>query len=179
MKKIDRREAIRRTAWIMGGTLTSTLVTAVLSGCQNHRSENGETEILSAKQLETAADVAEVILPTTNTPGAKEAGTGFFIDKMIADWMKPDERELALSGLDRLEQNGFLSLSFEEQTQAIHRLLEDNEGRAFFRLFKQVTLLGFFTSEVGATQVLQYDEIPGMYSGCEDLEYEGGKTWAT
>ena len=49
----------------------------------------------------------------------------------------------------------------------------------FFYLLKSTTLLGFFTSEVGATEVLNYDPVPGNYDGCIPLESVGGKTWAT
>jgi gluconate 2-dehydrogenase gamma chain len=179
MKKIDRREAIKRTALIMGGTISSSLVTAVLSGCQSGRSETPERKILSAQQLDVAADLAEVILPATDTPGAKDVMAEYFIDSMIADWMAPDERKITISGLNRLEEEGFLTLSFDEQARAVHTLLEQNDGRTFFRLFKQMTVMGFFTSEAGATQVLRYDEIPGIYSGCENLDDVGGRTWAT
>jgi hypothetical protein len=45
---------------------------------------------------------------------------------------------------------------------------------------KELTLLGFFTSEPGATQVLQYIAVPGSYKGCVPLAEAGnGKTWAT
>lgn len=54
----------------------------------------------------------------------------------------------------------------------------EGENRRFFRVFKQLVLLGFFTSEIGATQVLNYDEIPGIYEGCISLKEAGGKTWA-
>ena len=179
MNKIDRREAIRRTVLIMGGTLSGSIITGVLSGCKNRSKEETGTKQLSLNQLETAAHLAEVILPSTDTPGAKEANIGYFIDRMITDWMSPKERKLALQWLNHLMQNKFANLTFEKQTQEVHQLLKLKDGREFFLLFKQITLLGFFTSETGATQVLQYDEIPGIYSGCEDLKNLKSTTWAT
>jgi len=179
MEKIDRRQAIKKTVLIVGGALSSSLVTAVMSGCQIKPSGNRGLKLLSVRQMEAASDLAEVILPTTKTPGAKDAMVEHFVDLMAAEWMSSAEREITLSGLDRLNEEGFLNLTFDEQTQSVHNLLEKEEGRRFFRLFKQITLLGFFTSEIGATQVLQYDEIPGSYSGCENLEDTGGITWAT
>lgn len=51
--------------------------------------------------------------------------------------------------------------------------------KPFFLMIKELTLLGIFTSEIGTTKVLQYDEIPGGFQGCVPLESVGGKTWAT
>ncbi|MCC5908686.1 MAG: gluconate 2-dehydrogenase subunit 3 family protein [Balneolaceae bacterium] len=179
MEKIDRKEAIRRTALIMGGTLSSPLIAAVLSGCEAQRTNDWNPEILSEQQLQTTADLAEVILPSTSTPGAKDAKVELFIDSMIAEWMSPEQKEITITGLNHLISREFSGLLFEEQTQFIQDILDDEDGRNFFRLFKRMAMLGFYTSETGATQVLQYDEIPGDYYGCEDLEDLGGRTWAT
>jgi gluconate 2-dehydrogenase gamma chain len=176
---IDRREAIKRTAIIMGCTLSGGLVSAVLKGCAPNRDSDWKPSLFSQKQLQVAADLAEVILPETETPGAKSNKTERFIDSMAADWMAPEEREILLNGINRLADVGFTDLSFEDQNRAAARLISDDEGARFFRLFKQVTLLGFFTSETGATQVLNYDPVPGSYSGCISLEEAGGRTWAT
>lgn len=179
MEKIDRKEAIRRTALIMGGTLSSPLIAAVLSGCEAQRTDDWSPEILSEQQLLATADLAEVILPRTSTPGAKDARVERFIDSMIAGWMSPDQKEVTIAGLNNLVSLGFCNLSFEEQTQFVQDLLNDEDGRNFFRLFKRMATLGLFTSEIGATGILRYDEIPGDYHGCEDLEELGGRTWAT
>jgi hypothetical protein len=120
-----------------------------------------------------------VILPRTSTPGAKDAKVERFIDSMIAGWMSPGQKEMTISGLNHLISQGFTDLSFQEQTRFVQDLLYEEEGRNFFRQFKQIAVLGLFTSETGATQILQYDEIPGAYYGCEDLEELGGRTWAT
>ncbi|MFZ5999973.1 MAG: gluconate 2-dehydrogenase subunit 3 family protein, partial [Bacteroidota bacterium] len=52
------------------------------------------------------------------------------------------------------------------------------KDRPFILMTKELTVSGFFTSEVGATQVLQYAPVPGAYHGCVPLA-EVGKTWAT
>jgi len=179
MEKIDRKEAIRRTALIMGCTLSSPLIAAVLSGCEAQRMDNWSPEYLTEDQLLLAtADLAEVILPRTSTPGAKDARVERFIDSMIAGWMSPGQKEITIAGLNGLISRGFSDLSFEEQTQFVQDLLDDEDGRNFFRLFKRMAALGLFTSETGATEILRYDEIPGDYYGCEDLDELGGRTWA-
>jgi hypothetical protein len=53
-------------------------------------------------------------------------------------------------------------------------------GRPFILMTKELTLLGYFTSEPGATRVLQYRPVPGAYHACVPLKQAGkGKTWAT
>lgn len=180
MNKINRREAIKRTAAIMGCTLSGSLISAVLSGCSNTSSSDGWTpSALTQDQLQTAADLAEVILPATETPGAKDAKVERFIDRMVDEFYPPAERDLIIDSLEELSLTDFADLNVEEQNKFISQFISQDENRDFFLLFKQTTMMGFFTSEIGATQVLQYDPIPGEYWGCEDLDELGGKTWAT
>lgn len=164
----------------MGCTLSGSLISAVLSGCSSESSATDwSPSALSDKQLQATADLAEVILPATSTPGAKDANVERFIDSMIADFLSPEESEAIQKSIEQLVQQNFTNLTFEEQKDFVSQLIENDDGRDFFIQFKQMTLLGFFTSEIGATQVLQYDPIPGEYWGCESLDELGGKTWAT
>lgn len=180
MEEISRREAIKRTAAIMGCTLSGSLVSAVLSGCSNSEPSAGwAPSVLTNNQLQVAADLAEVILPATETPGAKDAKVERFIDSMVHDFFSPDESRLIQNSLEDLLQSGFTELSFEEQSEFISQFVMNEENQDFFLLFKQTAFMGFFTSEIGATEVLQYDPIPGEYLGCESLSDLGGKTWAT
>lgn len=164
----------------MGCTLNGSLISAVLSGCStNSTSKDWTPSALSDDQVNVASDLAEVILPATDTPGAKDAKIERFIDSMVDSFLPPTEKEFMQSSLQNLVQQNFSDLSFEQQGEFVSRMIEDEHGRNFFLMFKQMTLLGFFTSEIGATQVLQYDPIPGGYFGCTSLEKLGGKTWAT
>lgn len=180
MEKIDRKEAIKRTAVIMGFAVSGSFVSGVLKGCMADRSGDWEPAVLNQKQVQVVADFAEVILPRTKTPGAKDAKVDRFIDSMIAGYVSDGEREYFLDKINWMVGKEFSGLSAEGKKQFVAGLIEDERegGRTFFLSFKQMVLLGFFTSEVGATQVLSYDEIPGIYSGCEDLESVGGRTWA-
>ena len=179
MDLMNRREAIKRTAAIMGCALSGSLITAVMSGCSNDTSADWQPRALNRHQLAVTADLAEVILPRTSTPGAKDAQVERFIDSLAVDYLSPDEKNILMNGINQLVDERFANLSFEEQNVYLSKLLERPDGPAFFRLFRQFALLGFFTSETGATQVLNYDPIPGIYSGCESLEEVGGRTWAT
>jgi hypothetical protein len=71
----------------------------------------------------------------------------------------------------------------EKSTEAKKKFTEagkeytDDQGVPFFKLVKELTLLGYFTSEPGATLALDYVPVPGRYDGCIDLK-PGQKAWA-
>jgi hypothetical protein len=180
MEKMNRKEAIKRTAAIMGFAVTGSLLSAVLKGCSTDTSDGWKPSALTDRQLQAVADFAEVILPRTETPGAKDAKVERFFDSLVADFVSIEEREYLIEKIDWMVEREFSGLTAGGQHQFVSDMVEEGneEGREFFLSFKQMVMLGFFTSEIGATKVLSYDEIPGIYSGCENLQDVGGKTWA-
>lgn len=186
MEKISRRTAIQRTSTLMCGTLSSSLALGVLSGCRADMDLGWIPKVLSPEEALIAADLAERMLPETDTPGAKEAGVERFIDQMIFGYLTDEERTVFKSGLDWLKKRKFHKKTTEGQHNLLAELSEEarkhgekSEPKPFFLLAKEMILLGFFTSEIGATRVLNYDPIPGGYLGCKPLEEVGGKTWAS
>src|SRR6187200_294860 len=139
-------------------------------------------------------EIADTILPPTKTPGAKAAGVGPFIAKMVADTYDPNEQRVFVEGLAALEdesraQNGggFMASSPAQRVALLERL--DREAIEYmrrpgadarphyFRLIKELTLLGYFTSEIGCTQAMRYTEIPGRFDPC--VTYTAGeRAWA-
>jgi len=205
---MDRREAIRRTSLIVGGALSASAIAAVMSGCKSAPVDpNWTAGYLDENQISTVAEVVERIIPTTDTPGAKEAGVHQFIDAFLQDNATKEEQSMLKAGLADLDSRSrnkhskiFAKLSDDQMddilteiAQGSHASEEDiasaiaNEGEAvqglqldpkmFFSSIRQLTLLGFFTSEIGATQVLKMDAIPGHYLGCIPYE-EVGRAWA-
>ncbi|NIC07315.1 gluconate 2-dehydrogenase subunit 3 family protein [Billgrantia bachuensis] len=146
----------------------------------------------SAEDVQRLDELAETILPRTDTPGAKDAEVGAFMTVFVSACYTPEERSLFHQGLAQLDarsraayERGFLNLESEQRRDLIAEL--DREARAqveasgephYFTLMKQLTLFGFFTSEVGATEVLRYEAVPGRYDGCMPYE-EGEPAWAT
>ena len=194
---MDRREAIKRTAWIMGGAVSASAMMGVLKGCKAKPTLDWKPVFLSEDQGILVSQVAEIIIPKTDTPGAKETGVPGFIDLMVKDCYTKEEQERFMSGLQSFEEackqahgDSFNSLEPETQTtfvtsvhnEAVAAQKGDNkpEHRPFILTMKELTMLGFFTSEAGATQVLQYVAVPGAYKGCIPVSEAGnGKTWAT
>jgi len=192
---IDRREALRRAALLLGGALAAPTVAGVLAGCEASRAPDGAwaPRALTRAQAELVAAIAEHILPETDTPGARAAGVHRFIDAILAESYAPLERKHFLAGLADVDARAvracgrrFLQSAVGDQRALLEAL--DREGLAsppvplsttvpFFRTMKELTLVGYYTSEVGATRELHHAPVPGRYDGCVPLA-QVGRTWA-
>lgn len=175
---INRREAVERLSLILGGAL-STQITAGLMGQVLNQGTSVE---VTPAQKALLAELAEVIIPATDTPGAKAAGVEAFITRVIRDCYELEAQETfyaGLAGIDEasLEAHGksFTALD-EDQKAAIVKDATKND-KDFFREMKALTVTGFCTSEIGATQVLEYLPIPGKFEGDVPLQ-PGQKAWA-
>lgn len=194
---MDRREAIKRTAWLMGGVVSASAMAGVLKGCTAKPSIDWKPEYLTEDEAGIVSQVAEIIIPKTDTPGAKDVGVPSFIDNMLKECYKPEDQERFRSGLKAFNEaaekehgDPFLELDADTQlafTKKVHdeavataQTTKPEPPRPFILMTKELTMLGFFTSEPGATQVLQYEAVPGKFDGCIPLEQAGnGKTWAS
>ena len=199
---MKRRDALGRVALIMGGTLSAPTMLAFLEGCKKatETSSTGITFPFSAERKNLVSEVAEVIIPKTDTPGAKDAKVGDFVEKMLKDCYAAKDQDSFNKGIEELEKKDFLKVSPEERTKLLKELEASakkemseageekkkyteagkeytDAGVPFFRLMKELTLLGYFTSEQGATMALDYVAVPGRYDGCIDLK-AGQKAWA-
>ncbi|OLC99958.1 MAG: hypothetical protein AUI89_07775 [Gemmatimonadetes bacterium 13_1_40CM_3_65_8] len=146
----------------------------------------GTLRALDAHQNETVATIAELIIPKTDTPGAREAGVPAFIDVMLADWADDDHRQQFTAGLANVDERArglfakdFVACSEAQQTQILTdldaelaRLRDTNSdtSKNFFHDMKWLTLTGYYTSEVGATTELHYRVVPGRYEPCYPLD---------
>jgi hypothetical protein len=181
---IDRREALRRAAVLLGGALPVPTVAGVLAGCEARaaREDTWSPRVLTPEQAELVAAIAEHILPETDTPGARAVGVHRFIDAMLGESFGPDERQPILDGLAALDAAAFLRSSPREQLARLEQL--DRQAFAqpgshphFFRTLKELVVLGYYTSEIGATRELRHAPIPGRFEGCVPLA-DVGRTWA-
>ncbi|MBC7841126.1 MAG: gluconate 2-dehydrogenase subunit 3 family protein [Gemmatimonadaceae bacterium] len=105
---LTRREALVRTAALLGSALTAPTIAGVLAGCGDQRPSNVASAAQTLRAFTPAqellvAALAEVILPTTDTPGARDVGVSFFVDRMLADYHTAESREAFLAGLVRID----------------------------------------------------------------------------
>ena len=191
---IDRREAIRRVSLLLGGTALvggSSLWTA----CRSERvPESGPIGTFTAHDVDLLDEVAETMLPATKTPGAKAARVGPFMAMMVTDCY--DERDQRIFGdglralgaassrtsgksfLDATPQQRLALLeSFDREAKSYHDAKTKDDPSHWFRMVKELAMLGYFTSEIGYTQAQRYAESPGRYDPCVPYG-EGEKTWA-
>lgn len=147
----------------------------------------------SARDLVMFDEISETILPRTDTPGAKDAAVGAFMARYSAACYEPAQLRILKQGivtLDTLMRTragvDFLhaaaaqrqALLIDIDLQARKHAKEPNQSVPhYFTLMKQLTLLGFFTSEPGSTRVLRYRPIPGKYKGIVPYK-KGEASWA-
>ncbi|MCU0391004.1 MAG: gluconate 2-dehydrogenase subunit 3 family protein [Thermoflexibacter sp.] len=195
---MNRRDALMRVSTMMGGTLAAPWLTSVLSGCSNTAEEKQAIlESFTPEVKNLIAEIADTIIPTTSTPGAKEAKVQDFIADIIADCFNEKDRKDFFMGLNEFQkkcneanQKGFEQLDekqrvdfltkTEQEAKEYKEKNKDNKEAPphVFGTLKSLTLTGYFTSEAGATKALAYVHIPGKYVGCMPLE-KGQKAWAT
>ena len=185
---IDRREAIRRVTALLGGVALvggSSLVAACERAQRGVGAAGAGT--FSAHDVALLDEVAETILPETKTPGAKAAHVGAFMALMVTDTYEDREQQIFRAGMRQLEQASFMAAKPAQRLALLERLDREQQaymdGKAddapahYFRLMKELTLLGYFTSEIGCTQAQRYRETPGRFDPC--VPYTPGETaWA-
>jgi hypothetical protein len=177
---------------MMGGILSAPTIAGILKGCTAKPTIDWKPQFLSEDQGILVTQVSGIIIPKTDTPGAIEVGVPGFIDIMLKDVFPPQEREDFINGLEAFSKEAeieygsrFIELSDKDQTAFLLKNHEaafksNTKERPFIMSIKELTVAGFFTSKAGATQVLQYEAVPGAYQGCLPLSQTGnGKTWAT
>lgn len=152
-------------------------------------------------------EIADVILPRTHTPGAKDANVGEMALILVNDCYTKAEKDAFITGFHSINKlcktefgKPYLLLSSKQKQSFVTAL--DEEAKAFnqktnvfyvgstpsgndnpnlphyFTKIKQLTLFSFFTSKVGATEVLRFEAVPGKYNG--NLDYKkGDRAWAT
>lgn len=181
---MNRREVIKRTAILMGGVVSAPAIMGILKGCKAKPGVAWQPKYFTQEQAYVITEMAEIIIPKTDTAGAKDAGVPAFIEELIFEAYNEADRSKFMSSLeDFTTTSGFINLSAEEQTKVVTEahakaIEERPEERPFVMMMKELTMLGYFSSKPGATEVLRYEAVPGYYNGCMPLE-EVGRTWAT
>ena len=186
---MNRRTAITHVAAMLGGALSAPTLLAMNRWESRVPSESFQAEFsLTDNQKLIVAEVAEMIIPKTTTPGAKDVGVPAFIVMMLQDCYKTPEHKSFVAGLNNLETKQFLNLNAEQKTAVLTQVeidsaeemkvyqvqqtkMGDNEDREqmaaqakglpFWRLIKELTMLGYFTSEEGIKSSFEYVPIPG------------------
>lgn len=191
--RIDRREALKRVGYLLGGVVSAPVALGFLNGLKAEPGVNWKADFFTETQAQTVSLIADIIMPETDTPAASELGVPKFIEDMVGKvWSRPG-RDRFMEGfeffLERAKDD--LRMDFHKASPTMqkafvhkrHRQIFDDvidwSERPFLWEMKELTITGYCTTEIGATKLLQYQAIPGDYRGCISLEEAGGRTWAT
>lgn len=183
----------------MGGAVSLSTASGILGGCRTGpRSEPFVPQTLTSDQNELVTVVSELIIPETDTGGAKAARVNEFIDKMLTDWYSEEDKNRFLSGLAQLDARAteaegkpFTDLATEQQVQLLEQLEAervrwremvkageaDSSVPPFFETMRELTIAGYYTSEIGASQELRYEIIFSSYDGNVPYD-EIGRAWS-
>lgn len=203
----------RRQATLTFGALWTTLLIPAGWAAAADLPSTWTPKALTPAQARVLDAVAELIIPATDTPGAREAGVPQFVDRAVADYCPPAQAQAIRAGLDRIDAaaraahgGAFASLTPAQQTEVLTGFdragrdprpaaqpvgrgetetgLSNRVGPAappeatpFFPALKELVTVGYFTSQLGATKAVRYDQTPGAYRGCVPLA-QIGRAWA-
>ncbi|PAP75421.1 gluconate 2-dehydrogenase subunit 3 family protein [Rubrivirga marina] len=169
---IDRRSALRRLSYVLGGVVSAPLASGLLAGCRTP--SGGELasyqyQTLAEGQQQTLAALVDQILPATDTPGASDVGVPQFIDKMLTEWYAPEERDQFLAWLDGLdaqaEGGSFTGLDDEARAAFVAALdaeaFRPSEPAAEAEELDE-DVAGVATEGTAAIQEEQENEVAGM-----------------
>lgn len=212
---MDRRELLKMVAALTGGVVIGG--NSFLTGCKTDDKKAAASLTFNENDIAFLDEVADTILPTTKTPGAKAAKVGQFMTVMVNDCYEEKNQRIFHEGMGKLDDaskkkfdNSFVKLTPQQRhemlvdvdketkdyqlkkvefdkTQNDKEISEKSHGNTefkkeeypphYFVMMKQLTLLGYFTSEIGATQALRYVAVPGKYEGCIPYK-KGDRAWA-
>jgi hypothetical protein len=186
---MDRREALKKVAFLMGGAISATTMGVIFQSFTLPEAQRNFVTFSGSDEA-ILAEFADIILPTTkSSPGAKAAGIGTFIPMMVNDCYPESMQQIFTTGLKAMNakcltdfNKDFLSLTIEERQKIMGDLRDETiateKAPSFFLIARDLTILGYFSSEIGCTQAREYLLIPGSYDG--NAEYKPGqKAWAT
>lgn len=196
-----RRELLKFSALLLGGAASASVSRAVLAGAPINPGLG--KVIFNEGQQASVALLSEMIIPTSDTPGAIKAGVPDFIATIVSQWYNETERKAFFRGLHALDaycqaaggipfheadeatrlaalrEQEQITIDYQSQQTAGggHPLARKaNDNLPFFGMLKELVVVGYYTSEVGATQELSYLPIPGFYDGNYDYA-KVGRRW--
>ncbi len=187
---INRREAIVKMALLMGGTMVGP---RLLHGAWDADAPVAANGVVAA-DLALLDEIGETIIPATDVPGAKAVHIGAFIAMMVRDCYETTEQEVFRKGVSDLAQSyrskhghDFVGAPVAERTDFLNALdreqqlnttmKKDGESPHYLKIMKELTVLGYFSSEIGATQALRFIEVPGSFNGSAPYK-KGDRAWA-
>ena len=175
---MNRRDLIKTAGLTAFYANLPVILSELLSACQS--GDQLPHTFFSDAEFKTLEEVIDILLPATGTPSGREVQVPAFVDKITADCLPPEDQEAlhkGLQDLDRQDGRSFHSLSTQDKQHALETLdknaYQDLARPHWFRILKKTALIGYFTSQKGMTEALNYVKVPGDYKGC--IPYKPGE----
>ena len=176
-KRLTRREAIKRAGYILGGSIGAGQLTGLISRSAAAAAAGEPPAFFDDDQFELVEHIANVMIPETDTPGARAVGVHHFIDLMLSEWASGERQTRYVDGLATLDSDlqgsggtPFASLDADRQLDALTAVdaaaYADPANNPFYLELKKMVLFSYYTSETGATEELAYERLPGIYQPC-------------
>lgn len=167
---MERRKFIELNTWFLGlATLNAGGLISTVS-CRQHNDNNGGF-LLGAEDASFLNELAEIIIPTTDTPGGREADVGSFIVLIHNDCLSDEEQKENVGYLKSLRSfyegqlGKDLAKSSVDECMVVTQMLESEKHEFYFR-YKKLIVAAFLSSEVGASVFMKFNLVPGRYDGC-------------
>lgn len=192
---MDRRQFLRHVVVLLGSVASAGVSQAVIANLDTTQRPSGS--LLTAEQRQMCAILSELIIPETDTPGALKAGVPNFIEHMLTSWYTQKEQSIFLDGLTSISKfcdDTFskkleacteseqvqaltvmeqLAADYEKPAQSFGLSQSTDENTPFFLKIKELTVIGYYTSEIGVTQEHLYEPMPMRYDGDAALSDSG------
>jgi gluconate 2-dehydrogenase gamma chain len=158
----DRRELLRRAILFVGGT-------AVVTPFELLADSGPQARFFNPAQYSLLEAVADIIIPRTDTPGAIDAGVPAAFDALMRNWASRERQEQFRALLEEIDQaapeqtSGLLALDRTRRAEVVVAFDKSKTGDKVYRKFKELVLTLYYRSEVGATQELRYEHVPGRW----------------
>jgi hypothetical protein len=174
--KINRRSLLLGAVFLLGGAA------ALTRFVRNSAAGADSGPLLSPDQFALLEQVADTLIPASDTPGAIDAGVPEFMRQMLGDWGSAQTRAEFLAVLDDIERQSwkrhgaaFLALPPERRLDVMRSVDAESINRQDpgYRKFKWLVLVSYYQSEPGATQELRYELVPGAWRPCLPLSEVG------
>jgi hypothetical protein len=191
----SRRNFLKGFTTLLGGIavgslLTGDAISVAMAYVPNSDSILTDGKVFNKSQLMLLKQICSIVIPKTDTLGAAEVDTHGFIDNQLFHCHTKEEQKTVLALLKLVNESAkkqlsmsFMKLTSEQQFQLLNdfdlgRQRFNQTQRDDFKLLKQYICFGYYTSEVGATQELRYDPVPGGFQG--SIPYKNlDPSWAT
>lgn len=163
---MNRRDVIKSLGMVSLHALYPSVLTTFLASCKSGEQNDHLLVFFNAEEFDVIKETIDIILPATRTKSASQTGTHYFVDNVFAACLNDDQKKLIKDGLSIFI---FQWKKTDDKTSFVKKIDQQAftgvEDAAWFKVLKQYTLIGFFTSEEGTTNAGDYQKIPDKFTG--------------